>query len=53
MESIADESNLKLQIAFTSLDIVGLLPWLIVNLLMLKIFVKYGKPLEDDQKTLI
>ena len=27
--------------------------WLLAHLIMLHVYLKYGKPLEDDEKTLI
>ena len=35
------------------MGIGGYVAWFAVHCLMLTIFVKYGKPLEDDEKTLI
>ena len=32
---------------------IGYISWFFVHCLMLTIFVKYGKPMEDDEKTLI
>ena len=36
-------------IAKTSLDLILRIPWFIVNILMLRIFTRYGKPLEDEE----
>ena len=40
-------------IAINLTFLMGSIAWFIVHCLMLKIFTTYGKPLEDDQKTLI
>ena len=38
----------RLEKASVSVGVACVMSWLIVHSLMLKIFVKYGKPLEDD-----
>ena len=45
--------NLKILKAGTYLALCGYITWFVVHVLMLRIFYKYGKPLEDDEKTLI
>ena len=45
----ADENTIsRLTIASNILSILGVFFWLIANCLVMVIFVKYGKPLEDD-----
>ena len=47
------ELSTKILIAGTYLSVGGYIAWFVVHCLMLRIFVKYGKPLEDDERTLI
>ena len=48
----ASKEYFRLLIAQTCLDICSTLNWFIIHCLMLNIFIKYGKPLEDDEKVL-
>ena len=52
MEEDSD-AYLRLQIAYIYCDVGANLSWFAVHCLMLTIFVKYGKPMEDNEKTLI
>ena len=54
-DGYVDEKNVKkcMTIAINLFSLAGSIAWFIVHCLMLKIFATYGKPLEDDQKTLI
>ena len=42
-----------MQIAYIYSDVGAYISWFTVHCLMLTIFVKYGKPMEDNEKTLI
>ena len=44
---------MRIAITHQYMTLVELFPWFIVNCLMLRIFSKYGKPLEDDKQKLI
>ena len=52
-KKIDDETKCRLIIASNILSIFGAFSWLIANCLVMVIFVKYGKPLEDDLEKLI
>ena len=43
----------KLSIASNCLNLSNVVLWFSVHCLMLSIFIKYGKPLEDNETTLI
>ena len=44
---------LRAEVACNVFRIVSLVSWLLVQVLILLVFVKYGKPLEDDERALI
>ena len=48
-----DITSLRCQIAAYSLTLIAWLFWIAVNILILLVFIKYGKPLEDNAKILI
>ena len=52
-EGTNDETTTRLIIATNIISIFGVFFWLIANCLVMVIFVKYGKPLEDDWEKLI
>ena len=45
---VDENTKTRLLIASNILSIFGIFFWLIANCLVMVIFVKYGKPLEDD-----
>ena len=48
-----DPKKKRIQLACIYLSVGGQIAWFIVHCLMLTIFLKYGKPMEDDEKTLL
>ena len=54
-ENIDDknQSYWRLKIAVNCLNIPGYFAWFSVNVLMLRIFIKYRKPLEDNDEVYI
>ena len=49
----SDIKALRLNISGLSLGVVAMLPYFVLACLMLVIFIKYGKPLEEDALIII
>ena len=52
-EELTKEQRLRVEVACIYFNFGGSVAWTFVHLLMLSIFAKYGRPMENDEKTLI
>lgn len=50
---VTEAAKLRLDISFTVFNTAGVMAWFGVQVLILLVFVKYGKPLQNDAKVLI
>ena len=48
-----DGTEYKVMITYNALSIIGFIAWFVVHMLMLKMYIMHGKPLENDRTKLI